>query len=131
MSLSRILSREKKRQDEKVRIPAPTPENSKPEPEAEVEGPSLSVSDVKNLLGMMTANMYTGDPVHEPEEDDVERKKNFLFISDGPITGPIKRQLQSYTNIRPYDENFINRSTSSISGLISDLIEGDIGWERM
>ena len=44
--------------------------------------------------------------VDDPESD----QKNFIFVSDTNMTPEIKEQMNSYTNIRPYSDNFINRS---------------------
>jgi hypothetical protein len=87
--------------------------------------PSLSENVlISNILNVITEKM--GDlipPVVERQEtkifetndepEAIEAEKKFLFISDAPLIGEIKKHVE-YSNIRTYDTTFVNRTCKDL-----------------
>lgn len=63
------------------------------------------------------------DYVDNPAE---QCDSKFLFISDSPLAGEVKRHLQSYNTLRSYDSTFVNRSCVDLASNKIDYIWIDI-----
>lgn len=94
--------------------------------ETEDEKPQESVLNnvmINSLLNALTEKMSDMLPpvlerqatkdvkTVEPEESEPEKK--FLFISDAPLIGEIKKHVE-YSNIRTYDTTFVNRTCKDL-----------------
>lgn len=117
MSLSRIIQRQNEQKRDSKSPEAPCIHDEK-------ETSSLESEILDNLVSQLIHNKLDKKiPIPSPDDKPLERKSNvrdldgpeskhnYMFIADCGMTTPIKQQLKSYTNIRSFDNNFVNRST--------------------